>query len=213
MVDSPTKTKPVIAVFDFDGTITYRDTLLPFLKYAVGISHLVEGIVESSPFLLGCVIRIISNDIAKEKLVGGIFKGWTWERIKEVAQKFSTMVLPRMIRQVAFDRIAWHLNRGDQCILVSASLEHYLVPWAKPIGFTDILGTRLAFSAEGFCLGHFDGRNCSGPEKVRRLENILQNRSGYHIIAYGDSAQDRQLLAWADESYFKEIPPVQILTK
>ena len=34
--------KPVVAAFDFDGTLTRRDTLLPFLLHTLGMAAFVR---------------------------------------------------------------------------------------------------------------------------------------------------------------------------
>lgn len=39
--------------------------------------------------------------------------------------------------------------------------------------------------------------------KVNRLKAIYPNRQDYHLTAFGDSRGDKEMLAFADESYYK----------
>jgi phosphatidylglycerophosphatase C len=87
-------------------------------------------------------------------------------------------------------------------ILVSASLEIYLLPWAKTIGLDQVIGTRLAVQ-NGLLTGRIIGQNCYGAEKVKRLQAVLGDLSQYCIYAYGDSRGDRELLEIATCPYYR----------
>ena len=45
--------RPVAAVFDFDGTLTTRDSLFPFLRFYSGWPTFARKVVRLSPLLLG----------------------------------------------------------------------------------------------------------------------------------------------------------------
>jgi phosphatidylglycerophosphatase C len=49
---------------------------------------------------------------------------------------------------------------------------------------------------DGRCTGRLAGENCRGPEKARRLTELLAGR-GALTWAYGDSSGDREMLAMA----------------
>ena len=65
-----------------------------------------------------------------------------------------------------------------------------------------VLGTQVEVS-DGRLTGRFLSRNCYGQEKVNRILACYPDRESYHLIAYGDSRGDEQLLAFADEAHFK----------
>ena len=44
--------RPILAVFDVDGTLTTRDTSLPFIAFARGRSRLIGSMAAALPFLL-----------------------------------------------------------------------------------------------------------------------------------------------------------------
>ena len=59
-------TDSVVAVFDFDGTLTRRDSLLPFLHRAVGRFRFLWGMLVLTPMLLRYALRlIVSKSIGK----------------------------------------------------------------------------------------------------------------------------------------------------
>ena len=100
-------------------------------------------------------------------------------------------------------RLQWHKKQGHRCILVSASLEIYLRPWATKLGFSYILGSRLEQIDNNRTSGKLLGENCFGPEKMRRIESLLGPRDGYTLYAYGDSRGDKELLSAADFPFYK----------
>jgi phosphoserine phosphatase len=81
-----------------------------------------------------------------------------------------------------------------------------LEPWAKQKGFTDVLVSSLEINSSGIATGKLRGLNCWGPEKARRIKEHLHPIDQYYIYAYGDSLGDKELLALADETFFRHIP-------
>jgi HAD superfamily phosphoserine phosphatase-like hydrolase len=91
-------------------------------------------------------------------------------------------------------------------VVISASLDIYVRPWAIKAGFADVIATHLETREDGRVTGKLSGANCFGAEKVRRLEALLGPRSGYTLYAYGDSRGDKELLLSADYPYYRKIP-------
>jgi HAD superfamily hydrolase (TIGR01490 family) len=94
------------------------------------------------------------------------------------------------------ERLAWHRAEGHRIVIVSASLDSYLVPLAPRLGVDDVLSCSLGADA-GVLDGTLVGGNVRGPEKVRRLQQWLDGEA-VELWAYGDSAGDDELLALAD---------------
>ena len=84
-------------------------------------------------------------------------------------------------------------------LIVSASIDN----WVQPF-FTDVkvLGTQIEV-IDGKLTGRFLTKNCYGQEKVNRILTLFPDRKDYHLTAFGDSRGDKEMLAFADESYFK----------
>jgi phosphatidylglycerophosphatase C len=198
--------KPVVAAFDFDGTLTRRETLLPFLLHTLGAAAVARHALMLSPTLAGYALHLIRNDVAKERVFIQCLAGMSVDELQQQGERFAADVLPGLLRDTAMRRLEWHRQQGHRCVLVSASLELYVRPWAIKAGFDDVIATRLETQSDGSITGRLSGANCFGSEKVRRLEMLLGNREGYTLYAYGDSRGDKELLSWADHAFYQKIP-------
>ena len=195
--------KPVVAAFDFDGTLTRHDTLFPFLLQVAGPVKLLIKIIYLIPILTAYALGLMRNDIAKIKVLRRFLADMEMTTLQQHALQFAEQKLPTLLRPEAMQRLAWHKQQGHRCVVVSASLELYLRPWASTAGFDDVLGSRLEELDNGRTSGKLLGENCFGPEKMRRLASLLGPREGYTLYAYGDSRGDKELLSAADYPFYK----------
>lgn len=196
----------VIATFDFDGTITYKDTLLPFLIEIGGLPKALGNIALESPSLARFALGMMSRQKAKEAILSRYFQGMSIENIKALGKKFASGKLNSYVKPDALQRIKWHQSQGHRCILISASLDVYLSPWAIQNGFNDIITSRLETDNKGKATGRLIGENCWGPEKSRRLEELLGPRENYLLYVYGDSRGDKDILSMADYGFYRQMP-------
>ncbi len=195
--------KPIVAAFDFDGTLTRRDTLFPFLLHVAGVFYFLNKFIYLIPVLTAYAVGLIRNDIAKIKVLRLFLANMEMTALQQHALKFAEQKLPKLLRSEAMQRLQWHKDQGHRCVVVSASLELYLQPWASKAGFNDAIGSRLEIIADNRTSGVLLGENCFGPEKMRRLESLLGPRDGYTLYAYGDSRGDKELLSAADYPYYR----------
>lgn len=196
--------KPVVAAFDFDGTLTRRDTLFPFLLYVVGWPTFVWKFLLSLGLLTAYALKLMRNDIAKERLLTRFLGGMDSALLQRKGVEFAEQKIQHLLRADAMWRLHWHVQQGHRCVVVSASLELYLQHWAGMMGFSDALGTRLQTQADGRVTGRLEGANCFGAEKMRRLDELLGDRSEYVLYAYGDSRGDKELLSGADHAFYRK---------
>lgn len=84
-------------------------------------------------------------------------------------------------------------------LIVSASIDNWVQPFFPEV---KVLGTQIEV-INGMLTGRFLTKNCYGQEKVNRILSLYPNRTDYHLTAYGDSRGDKEMLAFADESYYK----------
>lgn len=193
---------PVVAVFDFDGTLTRRDSLFPFLKLVAGQRRYYWSILLLIPTLLCYRLGLLPNWQAKEAVLTRFLQGLTAEKLQQLADRFAVQTIPKLLRPEALARLQWHQQQGHQTVLLSASLEIYLRPWGKAMGFDKTIGTRLLVES-GVVTGRIEGKNCYGPEKVERLLEFLEDFNCYVLYAYGDSKGDRELLALANYPFYR----------
>jgi phosphatidylglycerophosphatase C len=194
--------EPSVAFFDFDGTISTRDTLPLFLRFACGTGRCAAAALRVSPMLLGHLVGVVDNGKAKERLIGSLLAGQNRGDILAAGESFCSSVLPAFIRARAVERIRQHQRFGHRVVVLSASLEEWLAPWCRSLQI-EICGTRLEYDAKGMATGRFATPNCHGKEKVRRAENLLGSDPRPATYAYGDSRGDKELLVWADQSWYR----------
>ncbi|MFV0331866.1 MAG: HAD-IB family hydrolase [Dysgonomonas sp.] len=192
----------VIAAFDFDGTITNKDTLFDFIHFYFGMPRMILGVILLSPVLILFKLGFIKNNKAKQILFSYFFKGKKIDDFDDVCQKYSARV-GEILRPKAIDEIKEHQQEGHLVIIDSASICNWIAPWAKQMGVLEVIGTRIEIE-NGIITGKFFGENCYGQEKVRRLLELYPNRDTYELYAYGDSSGDKELLEIADYPYYRK---------
>jgi len=192
----------VLAVFDFDGTLTRRDSLLPFLWKVAGPIKFIWNATVLLPTLLRYALGTLENGPAKERVLGQFLAGKSVEEIQSMAESFAAEWVPSLLDPEAMERLRWHQAQGHTTVLASASPELYVRPWAEAEGFDKALGTRLETEG-GVFTGQFATPNCHGPEKPRRLEAAGFDPGSVTVYAYGNSRGDRELLDMADHGFYR----------
>ena len=189
-----------LVLFDFDGTITEKDTLLEIAKFSSGpMTYMLKmGLI--LPFLILMKLKLISNQKGKELFLIHFFGKDTREAFDQRCEAFATEKVPLLIRPGAQSCINEQLKDGNRVVIVSASPSNWIVPWANKYGI-EVISTRLCFH-NGRLRG-IEGVNCNGQEKVNRIKQAIDLQAYEKVIAYGDTKGDLPMLALADESHFK----------
>lgn len=196
---------PTIAAFDFDRTLTQCDSLLPFLFHVHGRAKMMAVLIALIPTFLLFTLGRVSRQEVKEQLLMRTLKGKSLVDAEKAGEVFATGPLNALLKPSAMKRLEWHLSQGHRCILVSASLELYLKPWAQAHGFETVIASRLALTQEGLITGRLEGLNCWGEEKARRLKAYLCDEEVKELYAYGDSRGDHELLAMATHPHYRRL--------
>ena len=190
-----------ITFFDFDGTITTDDSLIKFIRYAVGDIKTAWGMLLLSPMLITYKLKLIPNYKAKQRMLSYFFKGMDEQLFQKVAKEYSLKQIDSILRPKAIEKISWYKEQGHKVVVVSASIECWLKPWCDKNGL-DLIATKIEIK-DGIVTGKLLTKNCYGIEKANRVHERY-NLSDYdHIHAYGDSRGDKELLELADESFYK----------
>lgn len=193
--------KKEIAFFDFDGTITTKDTLLEFIKFSKGILSFYFGFIIKLPYLIAYKLKIISNQSAKEKILEYFFKDMPIEVFKQYCDAFSKNILPGLIRPQALEEINRLKKKKIIIVVVSASPENWIQMWVKMVQL-ELIASKLEVK-DNKLTGKIWGKNCHGNEKVDRIIKSY-NLSEYIIVAaYGDSPGDKPMLQLAKTAFYK----------
>ena len=195
--------RKTIAVFDLDGTITEKDTLLEFIKFSKGKWQFYLGFLFFSPLLVAMKLKMYPNGKAKQCLFSYFYKGISIEKFNNWGKEFNSKI-DEMLRSKAIETLKLHKENGDKIVIISASIENWIKPWAEKASIDTILATKIETDKNGLLTGRFLTKNCYGLEKVNRLVEMFPNRNDYDFIVYGNSRGDKELIEFANEGFYNE---------
>ncbi len=200
---------PVIAAFDFDGTLTRRDTFMPFLARGLGWPRLLLALLKCSPWLLAFALRLIPNHVAKQRLMLATLKGKSLAEVDDWAARWLAADFPGQLRSWTLAQLTQHQQAGHCCVMVSASPDIYLRRVAHQMGFDTLICTEVEEDS-GVLTGHMRTPNCYGEQKVLRLKAWMQERfgtdTGLTLYAYGDTPGDKPMLGMAQHAFYRGAP-------
>ena len=196
----PGKDQAIVA-FDFDGTLTVRDSFTGFLRWRAGGRGWLKGLARLTPDVAAYMADRDRGRL-KAASVREFLKGVSRDRLEADAEAFASRVWPGFMRHDAL--ACWHDwgRRGAFRVIVTASPDITVAPFARRLGAEALLGTPLVFDSGDRVTGAFAGPNCRGEEKVRRLRAAFGDDM-LLAAAYGDTTGDTEMLAMADEAGFR----------
>lgn len=190
-----------LALFDFDGTLSYRDSFLTFLRFTLPDWKIALGAVWLSPHLVAYALKFADNGLVKEHILRYFYQDWPIDYFQGLGHRFARERLPGLIRPDALERLRWHQEQEHDIWVVSASLETYLLPWCQNQG-VGCLATRMEYK-QGAVTGKLALANCWGIEKVNRVRQVVYPELYPYVFAYGDSRGDLEMLDLADYAYYR----------
>lgn len=201
MVEDDTPALNPLVAFDFDGTLTVRDSFAAFLAWKAGRRRWLSGLVRLSPALLAYVFHRDRGRL-KSRFVKHFLAGQSLESIESSARQFAQAHGQSLLRPDAVATWRRWRARGARIVIVTASPDVIVAPFARSLGADVLIGTRLLIDEHGKVRGAFEGANCRGAEKVRRLMEVFGPE--VHLdAAYGDTSGDREMLRIANEKGYR----------
>jgi phosphatidylglycerophosphatase C len=180
-----------VAAFDFDGTMTRRDTVVPFLVELSGRTAVGRGLVAAARSRA----RSSDRDGMKAALLRVSVAGRTHAELVEAGTRYAQRLLPQ-IRPVMREQLEWHQARGHRTLIISASLHAYLDPLAATLGVDAVHAVELETDGRGVLTGRLARPNVRGDEKLRGLDGLVTSDPS-ELWVYGDASGDAGLLARA----------------
>lgn len=190
-----------LALFDFDGTITTRETFPAFMRFAVAPRRLLLGTLLLAPLIAGYRLGVVPATRVRARIADVGFRGVAQAEVARAGEAFARDVLPALLRPEALRRIDWHRVRGDTVVVVSGGFDVYLSHWCRQHGLALVCSSLE--SVGGMLTGRYVGAQCVGAEKCRRVREVYDVDAFPVVYAYGDTAEDRAMLAMADEKYLR----------
>ena len=190
-----------ISAFDFDGTLTTRDTLLLFIRHARGWWALFGGLLLFSPLLVLMKLHLADNGRTKERLFRHYFRGMLERDFDALCQSFARSHT-HVLRTAGLRTIQQALDRGDRVVILSASIDRWVEACLRPFLVSSsqfqVLGTEIEV-VDGRLTGRFATPNCYGPEKVRRFREIYPEAAVENF--YSDSRSDTPMAKIAQKAW------------
>lgn len=192
---SPGAERPLVA-FDFDGTLTVRDSYMDFLRWRTTPGRYAAGLVGLAPAAAGYLLHRDRGRLkaaATRRFLRGVEAG----QLELEAEGYARARFADLIRPDALARWRDHRAQGARMVIVTATPAMVVAPFARRLGADRLIGTRLQLDKRGRVTGRFAGKNCRGEEKATRLRAAF----GYDVrlaAAYGDTSGDKAMLRIAD---------------
>ena len=186
--------------FDFDGTLTYKDTMFLYLKF-YNASKFRMQFIKHIPLFTLLKLNLLDAEKVKKSFISSILKGQPKTKIEKKSQEFFDRYYPEIFRENALDFIKNIDYSQTDCYIVSASLDIWVKPFAEKFKM-NLIATKAEFKNDIFT-GNFVGKNCNGLEKVNRIKEEISDKKYDKTIAFGDTSGDQQMLDWANEGQYK----------
>ena len=193
----------IVAYFDFDGTLSTKDTFIPFIIYCLGY----WGFLRKVPQLLRVAgfyaLKLIDNQEAKQRALTITLHNWPLVALEAKARAFAYSHLNKYLKAPIYAKLEWHREQGHRLVVVSANLAIYLRYFASLHQLDEVIATEIE-QVEQRVSGKLATKNCYGYEKVLRIKDyLLKNNLNFeYSYAYGNSRGDHEMLDFVDEPYY-----------
>lgn len=198
--ESGAAAKTIIA-FDFDGTLTWKDTFIAFLQSSKGHLQMASALAFQPSMLLD-YLKTKDRGALKARLLYRLLGDISQADLETLVKVFVTRTGHGLFRPDALDTWKSHDLPDRTRVIVTASPELLVGPFGRLIGADRVIGTRLKFSERGTLLPELDGLNCRGEEKMCRLRAVYGDALNLEA-AYGDTAGDTEMLAAANHGHYR----------
>ena len=201
MAEPGTSAKRWVAVFDLDGTLTWRDTLLLFLlSFLRRHPWRMLGLWRLPFALLRYVAGKRDRGLLKSRIIRMVMGGASRTDIETCAELFvNSLQLRHRLRPAALAALEAHRAAGDHLVLLSASPDLYVPRIGRALGFERTLCTEIEWQGDRL-VGALKTPNRRGAEKERCLNWLRTQYQDLPIVAYGNSASDLDHMRHADRA-------------
>ena len=191
----------IVAFFDFDHTITTKDSFLDFITYVKGRRALYTAMLRFVLPSIGYKLGLVSGATIKERYLTYFFKDLPISQFKEWGTSYAKEQLPNIIHPKALARIKWHQSQGHEIVVVTASIDYWIVEWTNSMKL-ELIATQLEQN-QALLTGRLDGGNCNGQEKVKRISAKYNFENIEDSYGYGNSGGDKPMLSLVNHRFYK----------
>lgn len=192
-----------LALFDLDETLICEDSTSLWLRWLVSQGFAPETVLKQEQELMA---QYYQGTLSMEEYMNTTLaplSGMATLTVSGWIRRFVQRdILPRVYPD-ARERLAWHQQRGDTILVISASGEHLVAPIAQQLGAHGALAVGVEIVDDRYS-GLTYGTMTYKEGKVSRLADWKSRQAGqtfHRTWAYSDSMNDIPLLEQADHAY------------
>lgn len=190
-----------LVLFDFDGTLTKRDTFPQFIFFSQGYLKGLLGFLIFFPYIFLFLTKLMDGAKLKEKLVRYYFDRHKEELLYQKGVEFiEKLSKENSFNQDILKKLESYKSQNHTICIVSASLDIWIKPFCKKYGI-DYLCTELE-CVNGISTGKLKTPNCNGEEKGVRIKRKYSLSDYITVVAYGNSSGDKAMFELANETHY-----------
>lgn len=181
-----------VVVFDFDGTLVSRDSVLDFcFRYAARRPHRLMLVALVLP--VAALYRLRSVASAASVLLWALTVGVRARGFVLAMRRYAELVLPRFAYEEIFEELSRELSEGRRVVLATGALPTLVrgVLRSRRLPSLPVVGSRLRRRYGGFVAT----THCVGRVKATELARRLDIHAWEAV--YTDSWADRSLMRGA----------------
>ncbi|OTG66114.1 phosphoserine phosphatase [Acinetobacter sp. ANC 4470] len=187
-----------LALFDFDGTLCAKDSFTGFIFYALSKRHIVKQGIKILPWIQAYYLNVYPAYAMRSKLFRAMFTHADAPELQQLALEYATSLMsqlnPSLLKQ-----LKQHQALGHDVVLVSASVDIYLEPICRLLNI-DLICTQTE-QVNNLYTGQYTTADCSSEQKRQRILDNYPLEDYTVVYAYGNSHEDKEMLALADHAY------------
>lgn len=194
--------RPLVAIFDLDGTLVRGDTYLAFL-IQFWRSHPARW--WRGPFLASYVgaygLKLRGNTWLKTSFLRDVLAGTSRDELADFAQRFIDRWVEPRLQPGGLAELQKCRGEAAKICIASASFDFYVQRIAARLGVEHVVCTRSAWDDRDRLRAELPEGNCHGQGKLNLVQAWLgPQRSHVRVCAYSDDSSDLPLLRWADSA-------------
>lgn len=180
-----------VAVFDLDGTLTYRDTFMPWLLgYVTARPGRWWRLLGLLPVGLAAALGVHDRGRLKSWLLRLLAGGTDSAVLDAWSCEYAARIVREQIRPEALATLQRHLAAGDHVIVLSASVDAYVPRIAALLGAHETICTGVRWREDGRLDGRLTTPNRQGEAKAEVLRGLRERFPGKSFAAYGNTTGD-----------------------
>lgn len=195
-----------LVFFDLDGTISRRDTLLPYVSgFLLRHPWRAWRLVALLPALAAFTFGERDRGRLKGALIHAGMGGASHDEVARWTARFLPRLFARGLHPDALAAIEGHRQAGDHLVLMSASVDLYVPEIGRRLGFAETVCSGVRWR-ESVLDGRLATPNRRGEEKARCFREIAALHPGVATVAYGNTASDLPHMQLADRAVMVNAP-------